>query len=476
MTFSPQPPEREDIPKVDKIEAAADASSGLEAEGITIEVDLQAEPVKEPSLLRNRNFLLLWIAQALTQTAQNTLNLALVDYVSRLTKGSPTQTALATVAFVLPGVFFSAVAGVFVDRFNKRYILIATNLLRAIIVPWLVFMGNLPIGVAVPLIFLITCVFSTISQFFGPAEGAMMPLLVSPNQLTKANSFFQITFFGALFVGFAILAPTLPRLIGPENLFAAIAVLYVVCLLLVWWLPNNVEKPIERKDDARRMISNIWQELKEGWGFIRKQQQIWLAIIYLSTVQTALFIMTAIGIPYIGEKGLNQPQGDIIYVLAPLSLGLGVSVVIINRVVTPARRGQILVWSLFALAIIFVYIGLVKPISDLWINFFGGQVGGIGLIMMLIIGSIPFGFVIGLLNISSLTILQEQSPPDILGRVFAAYFTFSNFVTIFPLIFAGALGDLLGSLVPVFILVGLAVGAVGYYGYISEKKSAEANN
>src|SRR5690242_17147212 len=115
-------------------EAAADASanptSEVSPENITVEVDLNLQPKKEPSLFRNRNFMLLWIAQALTQTAQNTLNLALVDYVSRLTNGSPTATAIATVAFVLPGVFFSALAGVFVDRFNKRYILIATNGLR----------------------------------------------------------------------------------------------------------------------------------------------------------------------------------------------------------------------------------------------------------------------------------------------------------------------------------------------------------
>src|SRR5690242_11510230 len=147
-----------------RFEAAADAStntatdegrSAVAPDGVTVEVDLHLQPRKEPSLFRNRNFMLLWVAQALTQTAQNTLNLALVDYVTRLTNGSPTATAIATVAFVLPGVFFSALAGVFVDRFNKRYILIATNGLRALIVPWLVLMSGIPVGIAVPCIFLI---------------------------------------------------------------------------------------------------------------------------------------------------------------------------------------------------------------------------------------------------------------------------------------------------------------------------------
>jgi MFS family permease len=447
-------------------------ADGSFSDGKTLEADLTttSTKVKEASLFRNRNFMLLWIAQAVTQTAQNTLNLALVDYVTRLTKGSPSAAAIETVAFVLPGVFFSALAGVFVDRFNKRHILIITNLLRALIVPWLVFMGNIPIAIALPIIFLITCLFSTISQFFGPAEGAMIPLLVTPGQLTRANSFFQITFFGAMFVGFSILAPLLPRIIGPENLFIAISVLYGICFLLVWWLPDNVEKPIERKDDTRSMISNIWKELKEGWAFIRKERQIWLAIVYLSTVQTALFIMTAIGIPYVGEKGLNQPQGDIIWVLAPISIGLGVSVVFVNRLVTPHNRSIILVLATVALGINVVIVGLIKPLSDLWIHLFGGTVGGPGLITVLVIFSIPFGMMIGLLNISSLTVLQEQSPKEIVGRVFAAYFTFANFVTIFPILFAGALGDLIG-LVPVFIIVGILIALVGYYGWREDHKS-----
>jgi len=455
---------------------AADASTGPDSEGAkvaaAVEAILEAENKKEPSLFRNRNFMLLWIAQALSQTAQNTLNLALVDYVSHLTNASPTQTAIETVAFVLPGVLFSALAGVFVDRFNKRKIMIITNLLRALLVPWLVFMSGLPIGVAIPIIFLITAVFSTISQFFGPAEGAMIPLLVSPRQLTQANSFFQITFFGATFVGFSILAPLLPRWIGAENLFTAIAILYAFCFLLVWWLPHNVEKPIEQQNDTRSMVANLWQELKEGWRFIREERQIWLAIIYLSTVQTALFILTAIGIPYIGQKGLNQPQGDIIYVLAPLSIGLGLGVVFVNRLVKPSNRARILVWATFGLGVNLFIIGLVKPLAELWVNVFdkGTPIGGPGLIAVLILGSIPFGFLIGLLNISSLTILQERSPKDIVGRVFAAYFTFANFVTIFPILFAGALGDLLGSLVPVFFLVGLTVAAVAYYGWQVNKK------
>ncbi len=435
----------------------------------------EKKEVKSGSVLANRNFMLLWIAQALSQTAQNTLNLALVNFVYVLSGGSPTQTAIATVAFVLPGVFFSALAGVFVDRINKRRILVITNILRALVIPWLVFMGDIPLAYAIPLIFLITCLFSTFSQFFAPAEGAIIPFLVKQEQFTQANSLFQITLFASQFIGFSILAPLLPRWIGSQNLFWAIAIIYLICVLLTWWLPNDLEKNVDQPEESTRsMIGTLWHEIKEGWRFIRGNRAVWRAIVYLSTIQSVLFTMTAIGIPYVSNKttGLGQEEGDIIYVLAPLSVGLGIAVYLVNKLITSRNRDKILVWATYAMGATVCLVGLLKPMADLWAGIFnpGVPIGGPGLILALISLSIPFGFWIGLLNIPALTILQDQSPKDIVGRVYAAYFTFANLVSIFPILFAGAMGDLIG-LVPTLVLIGLGVMSIGYYCHRDRVKS-----
>ncbi len=425
------------------------------------------QKVRPSSILNNRDFMLLWVAQGLSQTAQNTLNLALVNFVYLLSGGSPTQTAIATVAFVLPGVFFSALAGVFVDRIDKRRILIITNILRALVIPWLVFMADIPLAYAIPLIFLITCLFSTFSQFFAPAEGAIIPYIVKQDQLTQANSLFQVTLFGSQFLGFSILAPLLPRWIGSQNLFWVIAVIYVICIFLTWWLPHDLEKDMPKSTEpTKSIVSSLWHDIKEGWRFIRSNRPIWRAIVYLSMIQSVLFTMTAIGIPYVSKKGtgLGQEEGDIIYVLAPLSIGLAIAVYLVNKLITSRNRDKILVWATYAMGVTLFLVGLVKPLADLWVGIFtpGVPIGGPGLYLVLISLSIPVGFWIGLLNIPALTILQEQSPKEIVGRVYAAYFTFANLVSIFPILFAGAMGDIIG-LVPTFFLIGLAVIGIGYY-------------
>lgn len=469
MRVNPSPSDGSNDSMENKAELESTTTTGTTVANVNTEpentVATAATPTTKNSIFKNRYFMFLWIAQALSQTAQNTLNLALVEYVDTKSNHSPTQTSIETVAFVLPGVIFSALAGVFVDRFNKRATLVITNLLRAVLIPWLIFTNNLPLGLAIPIIFMITLLFSTISQFFGPAESSMIPLLVEPEQLTQANSLFQLTFFGAIFVGFSILAPILPAVIGHNNLFIALSVLYAGCTILVWLIPKNMEKHEDRPDEtAKQLIGNVWQELIEGMSFIWHEKNVWLAIVYLSTVQAILFMLASVGIPFVGVKGLHLPESAIIFILAPLSIGLGVGVVLINRFVNTRNRNRVMIWATVALGINLAAIGMVKVVAVIWVAIFspGVPIGGWGLITLIIMLSITFGFELSLLQIPALTMMQERSPKEIIGRVYAAYFTFTNLASILPILGVGALGDLIG-LVPVFLIMGAGVLAIAYY-------------
>src|SRR6187402_3291249 len=113
-----------------------------------------------PDVLKNRSFLLLWIAQILSQTAQQIVNIALVLQISEVTKSS-TATSGIIICFTVPAIFLSAVAGVFVERYPKKTILTLTNVARGIIVlgyllvetPW-------GAGAIVPIFYINTLLFS----------------------------------------------------------------------------------------------------------------------------------------------------------------------------------------------------------------------------------------------------------------------------------------------------------------------------
>src|SRR5438046_3299313 len=84
------------------------------------------------SIWSNRNFLLLWLAQAISQTAQNAIWFGIVVLVQ--SRGhSSTLLSVAVLTLILPSVIFGVLAGVYVDRWDKRLVLIATNLIRGVI-------------------------------------------------------------------------------------------------------------------------------------------------------------------------------------------------------------------------------------------------------------------------------------------------------------------------------------------------------
>src|SRR4051794_24333318 len=148
------------------------------------------------TLLGNRPFLFLWAAQLFSQLAQQMINYALVRQVADLTAASSTAIAAIIICFTVPGILFSIVAGVFVERRSKRSILVVTNASRAVAVLFYlltVLFPTLNVGYILPILFVNTLVFSSISQFFAPAEASMIPMLVRPADRVNANALFNLT-------------------------------------------------------------------------------------------------------------------------------------------------------------------------------------------------------------------------------------------------------------------------------------------
>ncbi len=168
------------------------------------------------SLLRNRFFLRLWLAQLISQTVQNAANYGLLVLIAEVT-GSSTLIGLAIISFSLPAVLFGVPAGVLVDRFNRRHVLWISNLLRGFCA--LGFVINLMVdrGDVLP-IYVLTFLIAVISQFFTPAEGAAIPLLVDERELVNALSLFNITFTLAQALGFVLLGPVILNIVSSLTL------------------------------------------------------------------------------------------------------------------------------------------------------------------------------------------------------------------------------------------------------------------
>ena len=197
-------------------------------------------PPPEPSglsVLANRRFLQLWLAQASTQVGGNMVIYGLTILVYGLT-GSNAAVSLLILTFLVPAVVFSAIAGVYVDRIDRRLILVSTNLLRGGAFLAMVLVSN-----QLLLVYALNIFVSTATTFFAPAEAAMIPFLVERERLLQANGLFTFTLNASFALGFALLGPLLVNLAGVPALLLLVAALYFVAAALCVTLPRTEPAP-----------------------------------------------------------------------------------------------------------------------------------------------------------------------------------------------------------------------------------------
>lgn len=415
------------------------------------------------AIWHNRYFMALWIAQFLSQVAQNSINFAVLIVVERLT-GSTTQVSLAVLSFIVPSILFGILAGVMVDRLDKKVVLVVTNTTRAVAV-----LGYFIFDQAVAGIYLVTFVFSTISQFFAPAEAAAIPLLVSRRQLVTANALFNLTFTASQLIGFVLLAPLVIKLFGPTAFFVVVAILYVVCALLVALLPPD---PAGRSpfspQEGEDMIRRTWHEVRDGWEILRGDAATFLAVIQLTVINTLILVMATIA-PRFAAGVLRVAAEDAAYILAPAGVGVFAGSLAINRVLHHFPRHRVVEVGLISLGLGLMALAAVKTGGQfLYYNLLGRLVDVtawpqvVRLIPMVMLITLVLGLDFAAINIPAQTTLQERCPASFRGRIFAVLFTISNVAAIVPLLFVGGIADLIGVNKTIF-LVGATVIALGLY-------------
>jgi len=155
-------------------------------------------PTSPFAVFRNRNFSLLWTGQLVSTVGDSLTSLAASILVFRMTD-SALSVGLMLMATAAPSLLVGLVAGVFVDRFDRKRIMIVADLIRAMLV--------LLIPVLVPInivwLYVIVILTSAVGQFFNPAHSSVLPEVASDEELAAANSFIAISSFGSTAVGFA---------------------------------------------------------------------------------------------------------------------------------------------------------------------------------------------------------------------------------------------------------------------------------
>lgn len=428
-----------------------------------------AQSASFASVVSKRGFLNLWVNQLFVQLSFNSLNFALLVWVFNLTDSIFAVSALF-VAIYLPAVILGLFSGVVVDISDRKRIIMLIDLFLAVLFFSLIF---LKFNFAAILV--ITFLINAISQFYSPAEASAIPLVVKKHELITANSIFSATLYSSFLLGFGLAGPLINHL-GIDFVFGAGGVLLFGAFLLSLLFPSIRSAPDAQGKKlisalGHKKYSDIWQigitEIADTLQLIRGKLPVFTSIMILAGVQMGISIMAVLA-PGFMEKSLQIKATDASYVLIiPLGLGIVTGGLVLGRIGNKLVRRRLVSKGILFAGLLTFIVGIAPLISPA-IRYFSHSrplpfFYQPSLSKILFLGSFLMGIAMISILIPSQTVLQENTPEEDRGKVFAVLGVVMAGLSLIPVLLAGIFADLFGT-TPIFIFIGVLVILAGLFG------------
>jgi MFS family permease len=391
-------------------------------------------PRGAPSLLHSRRFLVFTAGQFVSRSGDALSSVASLWLVLDLSGNNALASTTALAFQFLPFLLFGVIAGVLVDRWDRRWTMIIADSLRGLIiltVPILHATGSVEVWHVVLVGFAIT----SIGRLFTPARQAFLPELVEEAQLVRANAITEGSNQAAFVLGPA-LGGILVGVVGAANVFyfdAATFFVSAASLLLV-------RVPASRKTGRR---TSIWREAKDGVSFVRGHPVLLMAG-GLSLMGTFAFAPVPALLPVLVRGELAGTSRAFGILMACFFVGSVAGATVIARLGKRLHRGRTMIVTITA-------VGLAT------LALAGAPTAAIVGLSLALLGGITSGF-----NVAEFSLLQQQTPPEMRGRVFALSNLASQMLRPPALLLAGLLAEV-GSVrlaLAVMAVAALAAGAL----------------
>ncbi|HEY9872662.1 MAG TPA: MFS transporter [Candidatus Obscuribacterales bacterium] len=392
-------------------------------------------------VLKNRNFLTLWSGQVFSQLADKVYLVLMIAIIAERYQAE-NQTISGWVsaimmAFTIPAVLFGSLAGVFVDRWHKKEVLVATNILRGILVLgvpsllWLSkgqFLAGLPVGFYILLF--VTFLVSTLTQFFAPAEQATISMIVERRHLLSANSLYTTTMMGSLIIGFAVgepvlaLADTLVQNLGIEWHIGKEIVVggsYAIAGLLLLLLKTG-----EKNAPTEGEKPHVFQDLREGIEYLGKQRRVRGAMIQLGILFSVFAAMTVLAVR-LAEVIPGMKSSQFGFLLAAGGAGMGFGAAILGNYGQRFSHSRLSLYGSIGVATSLVGLSVFRH----------------NLLMVLLLTTLMGAFG-AMVAIPMQTTIQAETPEEMRGKVFGLQNNAINIALTLPLALTGVAETFLG--------------------------------
>jgi len=357
-------------------------------------------------VLKNRNFFLLWSGQIISQLGDRLDQMALIAFIYQRAPGSALQIAKILSFTIIPVFLIGPLAGVYVDRWDRRRTMYICDLLRSILVFTIPFFLFYTRSLA-PVYLIIFIVFS-IGRFFVPAKLSIIPDLVEKKDLLIANSLVNTTGMIAAIMGFGI-SGVLVQWLGSKTGFYLDSLSFLISATFIFLISKRFVATVNFKEVSKEIVEvirkSVFQEIKDGILYFIQKKDIRFTAGIIFALWSALGAVYVVVIVFV-QKTLHSATKDLGLLVMFLGIGLFLGSLIYGKFGQRVSHYKIIFACLVAS-------GIMSVIFALGIHYYPN-------FLLAAFLALSLGLIIAPIMIASNTIIHNVSDNEMLGKIFSS--------------------------------------------------------
>lgn len=409
--------------------------------------------------LQIRPFLYLILSEFFSQFSMNIFNFILLIVVFAIARSNSAVSGVV-IAFTFPTIIFGILAGVLVDRWNKKNVLFLTNFLRALMVVPLFFLSG-----DIFVIYAVTFGVSILTQFFIPAETPMIPVLVDRKYLLSANAIFGMVMYSSIFLAYALSGPIL-FLLGKQNVFIFITIFFLIATFFASIIKIKKKEEIGPTLNNETLTLSFSQEIKTLITLISKTKSLYHALFSLTLAQVLIFVLAVIGPGYAQGVLRIKVEDFPLFFVTPAVIGMTLGALILGSFLNKISRSYLtkIGLVLLGIAILLMPYGAKLESREFvqFINFYLPLFLQINILHIMIVLAFIIGFATAFVFVPANTILQEETNDESRGKIYGLLNSLVGVISFIPVVAVGGLADIIGvkAVITGIGIIVLAIAAV----------------
>lgn len=380
------------------------------------------QTVRMRDVLRNSNFTKLLTGQFISQFGDGLISLSQIIMINRLLgqSGAEAGIGILLICMAVPRVVFGLLSGVYVDRLDRKQMMIVSDLARGFVVLSFLFVQRAD---DIWIYYIGALVIAAIGTIFSPAKDASVPQIVPKEQLLVANSLSQTSFFIAITTGSAMAGVLMGAIASPAPaiIFDALSFFVSAAFIIPLPIPHHIDSTAMQDHSAQQ----VWRDLKEGLHFVAHQRLLVGALVGFAVMMLGIGAINVLFVPFlVNDLHLSETYLGFIDLVQMLGM-----VAVTSYIAHLSRRFQ--PWQIIGGGIIALgaFLGVVGWVEVAWVLF-------------------PLSFIWGIAIApaqASATTIMQSTPNEIRGRAISAIQTVNGTTNVISMALAGIVGAAIGA-------------------------------